>query len=399
MDQTSLTKPVDLQGLSLALAQTKSDYLTKIDYLANECQPDWEVEENDGMPNAYIRNKPAVRAGEGENSVMIGQIEQDADAKVYHLYLTGDANATTYTYTTNDTISFTTLSSFIVYYPDAPTVTKYQKIKTVNLTTKTITFVKTLSTSALSNTEVSLLYKSKIVVGDYSYAEGSYTSTIGKNSHAEGVNTEAGGSASHAEGSGTYAYGAYSHAEGWQNLAVGVSSHAEGYLTRASGIESHSEGTNTTASGNYSHAEGDSTTVSGDYSHAEGFHTIASGDIQHVQGKYNIEDTEGTYAHIVGNGTASNDHSNAHTLDWSGNAWYAGKVSAGTVANPANPTAANDLTTKQYVDTAISGITDNNTTYTLSMSGNVITITGSDSSTSSITLPIYNGSVSAGGGA
>ena len=38
--------------------------------------------------------------------------------------------------------------------------------------------------------------------------------------------------------------------------------------------------------------------------------------------------------------------------------------------------------------------TDANTTYTLSRSGNVITLTGSDSSTSSITLPVYNGGVS-----
>lgn len=33
-------------------------------------------------------------------------------------------------------------------------------------------------------------------------------------------------------------------------------------------------------------------------------------------------------------------------------------------------------------------------TYTLSMTGNVITLTGSDGSTSSVTLPVYNGGVS-----
>lgn len=48
---------------------------------------------------------------------------------------------------------------------------------------------------------------------------------------------------------------------------------------------------------------------------------------QHVQGKYNIKDTEEKYAHIVGNGTYnyqtySPAESNAHTLDWEGNAWY-----------------------------------------------------------------------------
>lgn len=33
-------------------------------------------------------------------------------------------------------------------------------------------------------------------------------------------------------------------------------------------------------------------------------------------------------------------------------------------------------------------------TYSISMSSNVITLTGSDGSTSSITLPVYNGGVS-----
>ena len=37
---------------------------------------------------------------------------------------------------------------------------------------------------------------------------------------------------------------------------------------------------------------------------------------------------------------------------------------------------------------------DANTTYTLSISGNVITLTGSDGQTSSVTLPVYNGGVS-----
>ena len=51
---------------------------------------------------------------------------------------------------------------------------------------------------------------------------------------------------------------------------------------------------------------------------------------QHVQGKYNIEDT--ISAHIVGNGTEYNARSNAHTLDWSGNAWFAGDVYTGSTS-------------------------------------------------------------------
>jgi hypothetical protein len=37
----------------------------------------------------------------------------------------------------------------------------------------------------------------------------------------------------------------------------------------------------------------------------------------------------GKYAHIVGNGTSTSKRSNAHTLDWEGNAWFAGKITKG----------------------------------------------------------------------
>lgn len=87
------------------------------------------------------------------------------------------------------------------------------------------------------------------------------------------------------------------------------------------------------AIGNYSHSEG-SGLASGDYSHAEGTGTIASGKYSHAQGKYNIEDTENKYAHIVGNGESDNTRSNAHTLDWDGNAWYAGTVEATGIILP-----------------------------------------------------------------
>ena len=83
------------------------------------------------------------------------------------------------------------------------------------------------------------------------------------------------------------------------------------------------------ASGDYSHAEGYGTLANNKASHAEGYSTIASSECQHVQGTYNIEDIEEKYAHIVGNGTGNNMRSNAHTLDWSGNAWYQGDVYTG----------------------------------------------------------------------
>ena len=83
------------------------------------------------------------------------------------------------------------------------------------------------------------------------------------------------------------------------------------------------------AEGDYSHAEGSWTYATGHYSHAEGLHTRAESSSQHVQGKYNVADEQEKYAHIVGNGKGSNSRSNAHTVDWAGNAWFAGKIYSG----------------------------------------------------------------------
>ena len=128
---------------------------------------------------------------------------------------------------------------------------------------------------------------------------------------------------------------------------VGQYSHAEGLYTIASGQGSHAEGFGTLSSKVGSHAEGYYTKASGDCSHAEGTATIAASDSQHAQGKYNIEDNANAYAHIVGNGTSSTNRSNAHTLDWDGNAWYAGGVESSSLtlrSATENSTAKKTLT-------------------------------------------------------
>ena len=150
--------------------------------------------------------------------------------------------------------------------------------------------------------------------------------TIGKRSVALGENVEASGIYSHAEGYGAKASGDYSHAEGYGAKVSGGFSHAEGYCSKTSGNSSHAEGYSTTASGRCSHAEGSIVEARGTCSHAEGYSTTAKGDNQHVQGKYNVIDSK--YAHIVGGGTSDNKRKNIHTLDWEGNAEYAGDVAA-----------------------------------------------------------------------
>ena len=164
-----------------------------------------------------------------------------------------------------------------------------------------------------------------------SHAEGSSTTASGSCSHSEGYKTTAEGNHSHAEGSGTTASSNYSHAEGNGTKASGESSHAEGNGTTASGESSHAEGYETIASGSFSHAEGFKTTASGSGSHAEGNGTKASGICSHVEGNFNIEDSLSTYIHIAGNGESADKPSNAYTLDWDGNGWFAGTIESDAI--------------------------------------------------------------------
>lgn len=177
---------------------------------------------------------------------------------------------------------------------------------------------------------------------------------VGKNSEIFNnyAKNAATGSYAHAEGHSTEAAGSYTHAEGYLSKALTNYSHAEGYGSVVGGKLTEKNGVLGYNTGTIAHAEGRYTEAHGNNSHAEGNSTMAVGDTSHVQGKYNIPDVamdangnwldeegnittditkakfKNTYAHIVGNGSASN-RSNAHTLDWKGNAWFAGDVFVG----------------------------------------------------------------------
>lgn len=186
-------------------------------------------------------------------------------------------------------------------------------------------------------------------IGIYSFAEGMAATASGAGSHAEGMSTTASGMASHAEG-------------GWATTASGTYSHAEGY--------------GTTASGDMSHSEGERTIASSDGSHAEGSGTTASSNYQHVQGKYNIDDPNDKYAHIVGNGnyvpyTDVTTYSNAHTLDWDGNGWFAGDVYVGSTSGTDKDSGSKKLATEEYVNNVATTFTVVGTTLVV---GNAATI-------------------------
>lgn len=94
-----------------------------------------------------------------------------------------------------------------------------------------------------------------------------------------------------------------------------------------------------TASGDHSVAFGVGTVASGNQSVAMGIKTEATEDYGIVVGKFN-EAAPGA-AVVVGNGNASVARSNAATIDWDGNAWFAGNVSVGE---------NKVLATQEYVD-------------------------------------------------
>lgn len=164
----------------------------------------------------------------------------------------------------------------------------------------------------------------------------------GMNSTTIGDNNEASGENSFAFGENLVSSGKISHTEGSQSKATAFASHAEGSGCTAMGVLSHAEGSNTTARG--------------EASHAEGLFTQAYDDYSHVQGRFNVENISG-YAHVVGNGTygaAPNNQSNAHTLDWKGNAWFAGDVYTGSTSGKNRDAGSKKLATEDYVDSKIS---------------------------------------------
>ena len=162
---------------------------------------------------------------------------------------------------------------------------------------------------------------------------------------------------------GNGASGDASFTNGINASASGSGSHAEGSSCYATGDQSHAEGVSTTGSGKAAHSEGRETSALGDYSHAEGLGTVAKYRSQHTEGEFNIKDnsetstsgTRGNYINIVGNGTGDQDYkrSNAHTLDWSGNAWFAGDVYVGSTSGTNKDAGSKKLITADEVAGAI----------------------------------------------
>ena len=151
-------------------------------------------------------------------------------------------------------------------------------------------------------------YGSTVGGGDHLSAIGDWSSVLGGYGNvAEGEDSTVGG------GYGNTAHGEYS-AIGGGGLNTAQSSGSVvggGYSNKALGQLS------TVAGGRDNEAKAYS-------SFAVGEGVIAGGRHQFACGKYCVEDTNDSYAEVVGNGADDNNRSNARTLDWSGNEVLAG---------------------------------------------------------------------------
>ena len=225
---------------------------------------------------------------------------------------------------------------------------------------------------------------STVAKGAYAHAEGGNTIASGIWSHAEGSGTTASQSYSHAEGQGAIASGVGSHAEGQFSEARGDYSHAMGggavaatqysmaqglfniidtedgkaiyYPVTTGGIKTENLDKNTIVYKFVNHPEldlftgemlGEIESISvaelqkGDsfvfnQNSTKPYYVVSSISenpddntqmtLQHyLMTSYPVFNL-GKYAHIVGNGGSVYTRSNAYTLDWDGNAWYAGSV-------------------------------------------------------------------------
>ena len=240
------------------------------------------------------------------------------------------------------------------------------------------------------------------------HAEGYMSTASGAASHAEGHSTIASGKYSHAEGSETKSAGDYSHTSGRSTQALGRASFvvgngtvaSEGYSTVLGSYNIYEQPTYTyngikttfTVSTNnvYYCSRGFSfDTTSGNFTldspttvyfpagvRLKGYYfseSITSSSIYFQYGAVvytgggtsQLKITEGfckltsakfsqlekyKYAQIIGNGFSSDVRSNAYTLDWLGNAWYAGDVYIGSTSGINKDEGSKKLATEEYVD-------------------------------------------------
>lgn len=173
------------------------------------------------------------------------------------------------------------------------------------------------------------------------------TLTEGYYTTASGYCTTAVGCLTTASGDRASALGNFSKASGTRSAAVGTDVNASGNYSTALGNGAKAQGTGSTAlgyststdeiisSGTNSVAIGTGAKAASTNSIAFGYNVNSGVENQTALGKYNIAQTstdETKYGLIFGNGTAD-ARANAFTLDWTGNATFAGTVTSASGAD------------------------------------------------------------------
>lgn len=179
-----------------------------------------------------------------------------------------------------------------------------------------------------------------IAIGERNTASGSYSLAFGMNNTANGSNSVCIGTGLTTSRDNQTVIGKYSHSSDDFAFAIGngTGEHAwsDALIVDWSGNLYISGGIKTlNSAGIDSSSEcllslGSDNTTSGHQSVALGDNLIASSQYQTVIGTNNKEDTSNRYIFIIGNGKSSGDkdRTNALTVDWDGNAVFAGDVTA-----------------------------------------------------------------------
>lgn len=154
-------------------------------------------------------------------------------------------------------------------------------------------------------------YNNKIKGGEGSFGSGKNGVIDANAAHGEGKNYDVTGEAAHAQNLYAKAYARGCHVGGYY-----------GTVHEGADFATHIGYRNEVLpTGKHAFIGGKDSETAGEGSFVHGLYLKCNenGIYQWIGGKYNIEDTEGKYALIIGGGTSDKDRRNILTVDWDGN--------------------------------------------------------------------------------
>lgn len=314
---------------------------------------------------------------EGRNAVAVGYAAHaEGIGNFKTATIRGEANSLTYrinSYTGSFNVQPGDEVLVKVGYGTTP---PYLRVTVNSIDSGYITFDRTLSSEYVN--QATVYYQPYGAHGEGSHAEGWYTTAYGEGSHAEGRNTTARGNYSHAEGYYTDSFGRSANVIGEYNVIENTANY-ESYSAESTYPCNASETCYKLIgepvfdeiAGLY-HFESSIPITEGEIKAGDCFDVWRSSGIAHVNcyyvAKEDMTSTEsqplqvtyymassialyrGDYVYVVGNGESNDSRSNAHTLDWQGNAWYSGDIYVGSTSGKDKDEGSKKLATEEYVN-------------------------------------------------